>query len=439
MIRLLPMVLAMVAAGDVKDEAKTFLNNCQASKFEEAASNFDAKMKEVLPAEKLSQTWQAILKQLGPITKMGDPREDKVANSRRVKIRCEFKSTALDALVSFNTDGKIEGFFLVPAERTTSKDAVKRADPPYVDPSKFTEQDVTVGAQGWPLPGTLTTPKSKGTTKPPLVILVHGSGPHDRDETIGPNAPFRDLAHGLATRGVAVLRYEKRTKAHVTKLADPAVASKITVKEEVVDDVLATIAQARRMPGIDPDRIFVIGHSLGGTLAPLIAQKDGRLAGVILLAASNRPPHELIRDQIDHIKKVDPEQAVELAKDKSLDEVLARMKAGKARDDDTVLGASMIYWKSMADVRSAEIAGKLGKLPILVLQGGRDYQVTEVDFNAFRQAVKGRANAAFHVYPDLNHCFQKGEGKAKPAEYLKPAFVDERVIREIATWVRSIH
>jgi dienelactone hydrolase len=438
MVRLLPVVLAMVAAGDVKDDAKVFLENCQALRFEEAAANFDAKMKEVLPPEKLSQTWRAILKQLGPIATMGDPREDKVANSRRVKIRCEFKSTALDALVSFNPEGKIEGFFLVPAEPSTAKAAVKRADPPYVDPSKFAEQDVTVGAEGWPLAGTLTIPRGKGSAKPPLVILVHGSGPHDRDETIGPNAPFRDLARGLASQGVAVLRYEKRTKAHGAKLADPAVVSKITVKEEVVDDVLATIAGARRMPNIDPDRIFVLGHSLGGTLAPLIAREDGRLAGVILMAASNRPPHELIRDQIDHIKKVDPEQAAELAKEKTLDDVLARMKAGKARDDDTILGASMHYWKSMADVHSAEIAGTLGKLPILILQGGRDYQVTEADFNAFRQAAKGRANAAFHLYPDLNHCFQKGEGKATPSEYLKPAFVDERVIRDVAGWVRSI-
>ncbi|APW63053.1 alpha/beta fold hydrolase [Paludisphaera borealis] len=438
MLQVLPIVLMMVVAGDVKDDARTFLEKCQASRFEEASANFDAKMKEVLPPAKLSQTWEGLIKQLGPITKTGEPREDKVGKSRRAKIRCEFKSTALDALVSFNAEGKIEGFFLVPAEDSkTAEGATKRADPPYVDRSKFTEEKVTVGAEGWPLPGVLTRPK--GTAKSPLVILVHGSGPQDRDETIGPNTPFRDLAHGLSSRGVAVLRYDKRTKAHVARyVADPAVVAKITIKEEVVDDVLATIAQARRMSGIDPDRVFVLGHSLGGTLAPLIAQKDGKLAGVILMAASNRPPHELIRDQLDHIKKVDPDQAVELAKDKTIDEALARMKAGKARDDEKILGASVYYWKSMAAVQSAKLAGSLAKLPVLVLQGGRDYQVTEVDFDAFRQALKGRANTAFHLYPDLNHCFQKGEGKATPAEYGKPGIVDERVIRDVSGWVRSI-
>jgi dienelactone hydrolase len=437
MFRVLPIVLMMVVAGDVKDDARKFLENCQASKFEEASANFNDKMKEALPAAKLSELWGGIIKQLGPISKMGEPREDKVGPSRRAKIRCEFKSTVLDALVSFNTEGRIEGFFLVAAEPTKGAGAdAKRADPPYVDRSKFTEEKLTVGAEDWPLPGLLTRPK--GTDKPPLVILVHGSGPQDRDETIGPNMPFRDLAHGLSSRGVAVLRYDKRTKAHVARFTDPAFVDKLTVKEEVVDDVLATIAQARRISGIDPDRIFVLGHSLGGTLAPLIAQKDGKLAGVILMAASNRPPHELIRDQLDHIKKVDPDQAAELAKDKTIDEALDRMKTGKARDDDKILGASVTYWKSMAAVQSAKLAGTLSKLPVLVLQGGRDYQVTEVDFNAFRQALKGRANTAFHLYADLNHCFQKGEGKATPAEYTKPAVVDERVIRDVSGWVRSI-
>lgn len=436
MVWVLPIVLMGFVAGDVKDDARTFLEQCQASKFEEATANFDARMKEVLPPAKLSEIWGGLIKQLGPATKTGEPREDRVGKSRRAKIRCEFKSTALDALVSFNAEGRIEGFFLVPAEASeTAEGAAQRADPPYVDRNGFTEEKITVGAEGWPLPGLLTRPK--GTGKPPLVILVHGSSPQDRDETIGPNTPFRDLAHGLSSRGVAVLRYDKRTKAHGARLADSAVVAKITIKEEVVDDVLATLAQARRMSGIDSDRIFVLGHSLGGTLAPLIAQEDGKLAGVILMAASNRPPHELIRDQLDHIKKVDLDQALELAKDKTIDDALARMKAGKARDDEKILGASVYYWKSMATVQSARLAGSL-KLPVLVLQGARDYQVTEVDFDAFRQALKGRPNTAFHLYPDLNHCFQKGEGKATPAEYGKPAMVDERVIRDVSAWIRSI-
>lgn len=202
LIRLIPLVLSLVGQADQKEQARQFLDLCQAGKFTEATANFDAKMKEVLGSAKLEELWKKLRQQLGPIAKMGPPRTDKIGNSTRVKIRCDYKTMPLDALVSFNAQGQIEGFFLNAAEKTADT-----ADPSYVDKSKFTEEAITVGARDWPLSGSLTRPR--GVASAPLVILVHGSGPNDRDETLGPNTPFRDLAHGLASRGIAVLRYDK--------------------------------------------------------------------------------------------------------------------------------------------------------------------------------------------------------------------------------------
>ena len=217
---------------------------------------------------------------------------------------------------------------------------------PTSTPRRFTEEPITVGARDWPLPGTLTRPK--GVASAPLVILVHGSGPNDRDETIGPNKPFRDLAQGLATRGIAVIRYDKRTLEHKQRYSkDKKAADAVTIEEEVVADALATAAKARNLPGIDPRRIFVLGHSEGGALAPLIARRDGHLAGVILLAASNRPPDELIRDQLGYIKTLDPSKAEEVGKmQKDIEAGLERIKSGKARDDERIVGASPRFWKS---------------------------------------------------------------------------------------------
>ena len=158
------------------------------------------------------------------------------------------------------------------------------------------------------------SPGPKGVASAPLLILVHGSGPNDRDETLGPNTPFRDLAHGLATRGIAVLRYDKRTFAQKEKLLKQGLEKTITIKEEVLDDVMATLDKARSLPGIDSNRIFVLGHSGGGSLAPLIAQRDGRLAGIILLAASSRPLEEGLLEQLRYVKGVDPDQAEAVAK-----------------------------------------------------------------------------------------------------------------------------
>jgi dienelactone hydrolase len=434
--RLVPLFFCLIGQADLKEQAKQFLDLCQAGKFTEATAGFDAKMKEVLGPAKLEQTWKQVTQQLGPIGKMGTPRTDRVGASTRVKIRCEFKSMPLDALVSFNARGEIEGFFLVPAEKTS--EAGEPAEPPYVDPSKYTEEPITVGTKEWPLPGTLTRPK--GVASPPLVILVHGSGPNDRDETIGPNTPFRDLAHGLATRGIAVLRYDKRTFAHKQKFAkDPKLVAAITMEEEVVADALATAANARTLPRIDTRRIFVLGHSEGGMLAPVIAKRDGKLSGIILMAASNRPPQELLREQLAYVKAVDPAQAEQVSKlEKDVESGFARLKAGTLKDDEKIMGVAAAYWKSWQAIESAKLAGSLKGVPVMVLQGGRDYQVTETDYNAFRAALRGRPNTAFHLYPDLNHLFQKGKGKAVPQEYLKPAIVDGKVIEDIARWVKSI-
>ncbi len=438
MLGTLSLLLAATAtlATDVKDDARTFLERCKASQFAEAAGAFGPKMAAALPAEKLGQVWQKIEKQLGPVSEFGEPREDRVGASRRVRIRCEFpRGPALDALVSFDADGKIEGFFLSPAAGPAGV-AVKKPEPPYADPSKYEEEDVVVGAEGWPLSGTLSRPK--GVEQAPLVVLVHGSGPHDRDETIGPNAPFRDLAHGLASRGIAVLRYEKRTLAHKARLADPKVVAAIGVEQEVIDDALATVAKARTLAGIDPSRIFLLGHSLGGVAAPEIARRDGKLAGVVLLAASTRPAADLVRDQVDHIRKIDPERAKALDEiDPKLDETLARMKAGTAGDDETILGASVRYWKTLDALHPEAALVGLATLPALILQGGRDYQVTDADLAAFRQALGDRPNVTFRIYPELNHGFLKGEGKATPSEYEKPGFVDPKVVQDVADWIRG--
>src|SRR5205085_5456531 len=163
--------------------------------------------------------------------------------------------------------------------------------PSYVNPESFTEKQVKVGKGEWELPATLTIPKGDGPF--PALVLVHGSGPHDRDETIGPNKPFRDLAEGLASRGVAVLRYDKRS------LVSPLGIR--TVNEEVVEDAKAAIELLSAEPRIDRRRIIVLGHSLGGTLAPRIAAEDPRTAGIVILAGAARPFEDLLVEQLRYL------------------------------------------------------------------------------------------------------------------------------------------
>lgn len=267
----------------------------------------------------------------------------------------------------------------------------------------------------------------------PAVTLVHGSGPNDRDETIGPNKPFKDLAWGLATRGIAVLRYEKRTKQCPSQMM--AAMATLTVDEEVVNDALAAVEYLRSTPKVDPDRVFVLGHSLGGMVAPRIAARDPRLAGLILMAASTRNLADLILEQNEYLARLDstvaPDEAQAL---EDLRRQVERVKALDFKEGEVILGASKAYW---ADILAYDpvAAARALTVPLLILQGERDYQVTMADFAAWQAELAGRDEVEFKSYPGLNHLFMAGSGQPNPAEYNVASNVARQVVDDIAVWI----
>jgi dienelactone hydrolase len=271
--------------------------------------------------------------------------------------------------------------------------------------------------------------------------LVHGSGPQDRDETIGPSKPFRDLAGGLASRGVAVLRYEKRTKAHAAKLAEGQEG--LTVHEETVEDAILAADLLRATAGIDPDRVYVLGHSLGGMLIPRIAAGASEAAGFVIMAGTTRGLAEVTIEQLDYILSLKNEAEFSELERTQIETMKAEAQRVRELDasaeeqpDGLLFGAPASYW---LDLRAYDPAGMVKdvKRPLLVLQGGRDYQVTEVDFDNWRAALAGRDDVTFRLYPDLNHIFATGEGMATPEEYGEPAHVAEEVINDIADWIAN--
>ncbi len=301
------------------------------------------------------------------------------------------------------------------------------------EPPPCDVRDVAVPAGDLALPGTLCMPH--GTGPVPAVVLVHGSGPNDRDETIGPNKPFRDLAHGLARAGIASLRYDKRTFAHPGRLD----VRTLTVEDEVIADAVAAVRLARTQAGIDPARVFVLGHSLGGTLGPLIAERLGaEVRGLILVAPGARPLDSVIVEQTAYRLRVAGVAAAEIAeRTAEMERAFARVRAGEAADTAMVLGASALYWRDLFGRRPLDALRRLA-IPVLVLQGGKDYQVTRADYERVEAALAGKdaAQAQRFWLPELNHLLQRVAGESTGAEYGRPGRVDTEVIRVIAEWVR---
>lgn len=334
----------------------------------------------------------------------------------------------LKLLVAVDAEGRMAGFFVAGLEPRSDWKA-----PDYADPSAFSEESVVVGADPFALPGTLTLPREKGPL--PAVVLVHGSGPNDADETILANKPFKDLAWGLATRGIAVLRYDKRTKAHGAKMTGA-----VSLDEETIDDAVAAAALLRSRKEIDPARVFVVGHSLGGTAAPFIAKKDGKLAGIVLLAGTPRPALDLVVEQMEHIARQSGAPGIDDAEKAGIDEFrksAADIRAGKKEAlEANLLGAPGAYWASF-DTLDAAGAAKALSIPILVCHGGRDYQVTAACLDAWKKALGARPNVSFEVFEKLNHLFIAGDGVSAPEEYALPGHVDAAVVGRVADFVRK--
>lgn len=411
---------------DLQAAAKGFIESMNRGDFDAAVKEFDATMTRVMPRAQLTKTWQTLIAQAGAYQKQLGVRPEPIGKYVAVIVTCQFAKAKIDARVVFDGDKHIAGLQFLPA--------AEYKPPAYVNRDRFREEEVTVGTGEWALPGTLALPAGDGPF--PGVVLVHGSGPQDRNETIVANQPFKDLAWGLASRGIAVLRYEKRTKHYHDKL----IAMKdlpFTAKDEVDDDALAAAQLLRSNKRIDAKKIFVLGHSLGATMAPRLASRDKDLAGLVLLAGTTRPLEDVTLEQLTYIESLDPQNQVQKTEIAKLKKQLVRLKDPQVPAKEVIMGAPVSYWRELRDYHPTEVAARL-KLPMLILQGERDYQVTMVDFANWQKALEGRTNVTFKSYPALNHLFMEGVGKAKPAEYLQVVgHIAEPVIAEIADWVKK--
>ncbi len=304
-------------------------------------------------------------------------------------------------------------------------------------------EEVSFGQSDFRIHGTFSVPIKEldDGKKFPAVVLVGGSGPTDRDETIGANKIFKDIAEGLIDSGIAVLRYDKRTLTYINMMADkPEYYKKLTIDDEVVDDAVYAINYLRENSRIDPNRIFVLGHSLGGHMVPEIVNQaeSGSVAGVILMAANVTPIWELMVTQTEYIAGLDG--VITEQEEKSIQQLvevrdyISSDNFNRKSDYRKCLQIYPPYWLSLKEYDALETAQNLDDdIRILVMQGARDYQVSTKDYEQWQEALGQSAN--YVLYDDLNHLFISGTGPSTPAEYMIPKKVSWDVIDDIALFV----
>ncbi|MBC7486128.1 MAG: DUF3887 domain-containing protein [Cytophagaceae bacterium] len=405
-----------------------FLNYLKKAKYDEAYPYFDQSIADKVTVQTLEDLWNNTQAKLGMfLTAQGSTNELK-DSTETVIVKSKFESIDLDIKFVFNSKHKIIGFFFLPAKETIAP----YLEPSYEDKSLYKEQAVSIKTKdNLKLPASFVVPKQK--KKFPIVIFIHGSGPSDKDETVGPTKIFRDMAVGLAKQGIASLRFDKRTKVNPEQFITN---NNFTADDEVINDAIDALKFAKKLEGVDSNSIYIIGHSLGGMLAPKINERYPALRGIILMAANARPLQDLIVEQVTYINSLDGLTDNETLQISQLTAQLEITKDASKIISHTVLGLPASYWIDLNNYNQVKVAEKLTN-KMLVLQGERDYQVTMEDFKIWKESLAMKENVSVKSYPALNHLFIEGIGKSIPAEYKKAGNVPEYVIIDIADFINK--
>ena len=395
-------------------------------RFADVEELFAPRLRAAASAETLRVGWEGEISRIGPVSAVGGPVSGPgTAGLVRVSVAVTCERGGFLVLMSVDDAGLLHGLRLAPPTDSAWE------PPGYATPKRFTEHDVTVGSGPLAVPGTVTVPKGRGPW--PGVVLL-SSGPFDRDLTSGPNKAFKDLAWGLASRGVAVARFDKVTHVRSDVGAEPG----FTIVDEYVPSALAAVALLRQEPTVDPARVFVLGHSGGGKITPRVAAADASIAGAISLAGDTLPLPQAAVRVARYMAELDPGPATTAA----LDAVTRQAALVESPDlapstptADLLFGWPASYWLDLRDYDPVATAAALDR-PMLILQGARDYQVTVADDLARWQAgLAHRQDVTIRVYDADDHMFFPGDGPSTPAGYESPQHVDPAVVADIAAWL----
>ena len=423
-------------SGDYAGEGTRIVHQLAGGRYDTVVARFDAWMAREMPVEKLSTLWGELLAQAGPfkaVTAVSVTPE--LGGYYVVAMTCCFQRVSENnALVTFDRDGRIAGLYFGPQPTELVN---QWGAPSYADLASFREERVVVPDGPWRLPGTLTLPRAKRQF--PAVVLVPGSPPLDQDGTAGPNKIFKDLAWGLGSRGIAVLRYTKRTHQFGTGLGGGQLSS-FTPQEELEDDARAAVALLANRNDIDHRRIYLIGHSMGGEVAPRIATNDPRIAGIVVMGAASGNMLAVLLKRIEDVASLGGPTSEEASKTAAVIRRLQNAEIVPGKIVELFGERSPVgYWMELRNYGAGSAIVGL-KIPIMVMVAGHDAEVPPNDFEGWKSALAGHVNATLKFYPGQFHLFMPSTATRKgdtAEDWERPAHVTSEVVGDITSWVFS--
>lgn len=383
---------------------------------------------------KLEATWAQLTDAAGEFTETGSYIGLPSDGYEILEMTLVFEKASLIQRAVFDSSNRISGLFYRNGE-------VEAPAAESTLPDNITETSVTVDAEdGYPLKGMLTLPKEGAPVG--AVVLVHGSGPSDMDGTVGGNKIFRDLAYSLAEKGVAVLRYDKRTYTYGAEMTQKG--DSITIDDEVARDAIAAVKLLRAREEIEGSKVYLLGHSMGGGLLAYINSLGAEAAGYIIMAGTPRNLWELSAEQnllaADELESGGDEDSAAEIRHFVDTETIKGNNLDSLNPGETLFGIPVEYLQDL-DRIDAIALHMADKLPALILRGEKDRQVYAKDYTLWQEGLSKHPDANFISYPGLNHLFGEYTGEEVPfsqmvsVEYGQSTPVSGDVINDIASWI----
>jgi fermentation-respiration switch protein FrsA (DUF1100 family) len=398
-------------------------------KYKKVYRNFDETMREGISPEKLQEVWEGIEASGGKLIAIENIVEKPLDGGVRQSAILKFERTAVRLLLSQNEDKELSGLFIT---------TLGYSPPKYGEGLATGKRRIMIKSGEYALLGELMIPVN--CNKCPVVILVHGSGPNDKDETIGANKVFFDLALGLASKGIATFRYDKRSKIY-----PETIAKQFDLYDETINDAIAAFYTIKQDTSLDFGKHIMLGHSLGAYAMPLMADSLGTdLDGAVLFSANARRLEDLIDYQMKYLTEYD--EIITDEEEQIIIENTAR--AQNIRDGNYTTETTSenllaywpgTFWDGIKDYDPVSTLKQNTNTPFFILQGEKDYQITMTDFAIWRQEAGGMPNVKLLSFPGLTHLFTPTDAeRPSPQDYFLPNNVDEQVILELADWVKYL-
>ncbi len=396
---------------NLEDAARSFVELLSQGEYVKAVQDFDVTMSNAMPPEKLGQAWQRVQGQAGKFQKQGEVRTERVQQYDVCYVTCTFQKSPLDVKVVFTPERQITGLFFVPSRHPTAA----KSDGPAIQLKTRTGT----------LHGTLDLPAGKGPF--PIVILHAGSGPTDRDgnQFLLQNDSLKMLGKGLAKKGLAVLRYDKRgVGASATALAKEEDAN----VETYVADLAAWVELLRQDARFNG--VSIVGHS-EGALIGMLAARQARVDAYVSLAGLGQKPTVVLRKQLAN--KLPRE-----LKEKS-DKIMDELEAGRTVTD-VPKELEVLFRPSvqpfLISLFRYDPVRELGglKVPVLIVQGTTDIQEAIEDA---RLLAAGNKAAQLCLIEGMNHVLKKAKSQAEQdAAYNKTTVpIMPQVVDEVAAFL----